>query len=185
MKESPPEILYAEIKAEFSHGYMLEEWIEQHEVLSAIYPKAVNCLRIISVYDGQTTDLLTGGVTFGIEDEIANSCRPAIVAPVDFSTGILYKPAATFGSELFENHPTTGARILGVQLPFWKETVDLIQQASARVPQVGYIGWDVAITPSGPILIEGNTTPGYRYYQIPKHLQNGIGNREKYEKHLK
>ena len=72
-----------------------------------------------------------------------------------------------------------------MQLPFWKETLDLLRRASERVPSVGYIGWDVAITPDAPILIEGNTTPGYKYYQIPAHLENGIGNRAKYESKLK
>ena len=177
--------IYDEIKKEHASGFMLEEWIKQHPVLSAIFPNAVNCLRIITVYDGKTTDFLTGGVTFSLGSEIANGSRPSIIAPVDFETGILNKPAATFGSELYENHPATGARILGVQLPFWKETLDLLRRASERVPSVGYVGWDVAITPDGPILIEGNTTPGYKYYQIPAHLENGIGNRAKYESKLK
>lgn len=177
--------IYSEITEKYACGYMLEEWIEQHRVLSEIYPNAVNCLRIITVYDGKLTDFLTGGVTFSLDSEIANGSKPSIVAPVDFETGILYKPAATFGSPLYTNHPTTGARILGVQLPFWEETVNMLKRASERVPSVGYIGWDVALTPNGPILIEGNTTPGYKYYQIPKHLENGIGNKAKYEKNLK
>ncbi len=176
--------VYEEIKKEHATGYMLEEWIQQHPVLSAIYPNAVNCLRVITVYDGKTTDFLTGGVTFSLGSEIANGSQPSIVAPVDFETGILNKPAATFGSELYENHPVTGARILGVQLPFWKETLDLLRRASERVPSVGYIGWDVAISTTGPVLIEGNTKPGYKYYQIPAHLENGIGNRAIYERKL-
>lgn len=176
--------LYKEIKEKYACGFMLEEWIEQHPVLSEIYPKAVNCLRIITVYDGKDTDFLTGGVTFGLEDEIANGSKPSVVAPVDFETGILYKPAANFGTPLYERHPMTGAQILGVQLPFWEATLDLLKRASARVPTVGYIGWDIALTPNGPVLIEGNTTPGYKYYQIPAHLSDGVGNKKKYVKHL-
>ncbi len=176
--------LYKTIKESHASGFMLEAWIEQHPVLSEIYPKAVNCLRIITVYDGKETDFLTGGVTFGLTDEIANGSKPSVVAPVDFETGILYKPAANFGTPLYEKHPTTGAQILGVQLPYWQETLDLLRRASARVPTVGYIGWDIALTPNGPVIIEGNTTPGYKYYQIPAHLPDGIGNKEKYIKHL-
>lgn len=176
--------IYAEIMEKYVSGFMLEEWIEQHSVLSDIYPDAVNCLRIITVYDGKTTDFLTGGVTFSLHSEIANGSQPSIVAPVDLETGILYKPAATFGSKLYVNHPTTGKRILGVQLPFWQETIALLMRASQRVPTVGYVGWDVALTPTGPILIEGNTTPGYKYYQIPAHLSDGIGNLAVYQRAL-
>ena len=35
------------------------------------------------------------------------------------------------------------------------------------MPQVGYVGWDVAVTEDGPVLIEGNDDPGYTAYQLP------------------
>lgn len=179
------EKLFNEIKEKHSTGFMLEEWIPQHPVLAEIYPDAVNCLRVVTVYDGKKAHLITGGVTFGTETEIANGSQPSIVAPVDFQTGVMYKPAATFGSDLYECHPKTNVKIVGVKLPYWNETVEMIETACKKVPTVGYVGWDIAITPDGPVIIEGNTTPGYKYYQIPKHLDNGIGNREKYEIYLR
>lgn len=178
------EEMFSEIKKNYGTGYMLEEWIQQHPLLTQIYPDAVNCLRIITVYDGKDTHFLTGGVTFGIETEIANGAQPSIIAPVNLDNGVMEKPAATFGSELYVNHPRTGARIQGVQLPFWNEIKDMLRKACKRVPTVGYVGWDIAITPNGPLIIEGNTTPGYKYYQIPRHLEKGIGNREVYEKYI-
>ena len=120
-------------------------------------------------------------VTYGISRKMITRFN----APVDFNTGIIHKPAATFGSELYENHPTTGARILGVKVPFWNEILKMLDSACRKVPTVRYIGWDVAITPCGPVIIEGNTTPGYKYYQIPAHLSDGIGNKDLYAVHLK
>ncbi len=177
--------MYAEIKGNYESGYMLEEWIQQHPTLNRIYPDAVNCLRIITVYDGDEVHFLTGGVTFGIETEIANGSQASIIAPVNLDTGFMDKPAATFGSILYEKHPKTNVKIQGVKIPFWDEVKDMLRTVCKHTPNVGYIGWDVAITPKGPIIIEGNTTPGYKYYQIPKHLENGIGNRQIYQRHLK
>ena len=177
--------IFEEIKSNYNKSYMLEEWIKQHESLSKIYPNAVNCLRIITAYNGKETKFLTGGITFGLSTEIANGSQPSIVAPVDFNTGILHKPASTFGDDLYENHPTTGEPIKGFQVPYWNEIIQMLKDICAELPTVGYIGWDVAITPDGPIVIEGNTTPGYKYYQIPKHLENGIGNKHIYEDALK
>ena len=74
---------------------------------------------------------------------------------------------------------------MNIQLPYWKETLWMLEKAAAQIPQLGYVGWDVAITPDKPILIEGNTTPGYRYYQIPAHMENKCGNRRVYENCLK
>lgn len=175
--------IFDEIKG-FKGRYILEEWITQNEEVSKMYPNAVNCLRIITVHKDGKTHLITGGLTLGINDEIANGCLPSLVAPVDFSTGVISKPAASFSTELFEYHPTTNEKILGTKIPFWNEIVEMLNDAASRIPQVGYIGWDIAITPTGPVIIEGNTTPGYKYYQIPKHLLDGKGNKEKYVKFL-
>ena len=92
------------------------------------------------------------------------------------------KPAADFSGNIYEIHPITGANLIGIKLPFWLETKKMLESAAKEVPQVKYVGWNVAITPFGPIIIEGNTTPGYRYYQIPAHMENKCGNRAIYEK---
>ena len=164
---------------------ILEEWIDQHPVLSAVYADAINCLRIITVFHNGETAFLTGGVTWGNGKKIANASASGIVSPVDFETGKLLLPAADFDGHSYEKHPITGANLVGLQLPFWKETLEMLKSACSVVPQEGYIGWDIAITPDGPVLIEGNTSPGYRYYQIPVHMINKTGKKPFYDPYLK
>ena len=164
---------------------VVEQWIRQHPVLDRVYSDAVNCLRIISVYKNGEIRFLAGGVTWGLKLKIANASASGIVSPVDFETGLLPYPAGDFEGHVYEKHPVTGAPVKGLQLPFWKETLEMIKNAAREVPGVAYIGWDVAITPDGPAIIEGNTTPGYRYYQIPVHMVHKTGNRAAYEACLK
>lgn len=179
-----PKDVYSEIQS--MHGEaILEEWITQHEVLNNVYDKAINCLRIITCYKDGTVRFLAGGVTWGNGMQIANASASGIVSPVNFETGILEKLAADFNGGRYKRHPVTNANLVGVQLPYWKETKEMLKKAAKEIPQVGYVGWDVAITPNGPILIEGNTTPGYRYYQIPAHMENKCGNRQAYESCLR
>lgn len=175
--------LYDEIIS-LGPGYILEQWIEQHPFISEMYPKAVNCLRLITVYKDGKANILAGGLTLGVDSQIANGSHKSIICPVDFETGILNQPGADSHGGVYEKHPVTGAQILGVQLPFWDEITLMLDKAAALVPEVGYVGWDIAITPSGPIIIEGNTTPGYRYYQLPVHKKDGIGNLPRYKKYL-
>ena len=163
---------------------ILEEWITQHEELNKIYSDAINCIRIITVFKDGKTHFLTGGITWGNGMKIANASASGIVSPVNFDTGILEKPAADFYGHSYERHPITTENIVGIKLPYWRETLDMLNKAASEVPQVGYIGWDVAITPNGPVIIEGNTTPGYKYYQIPQHLVDKTGNRLKYKQCL-
>ena len=163
---------------------ILEEWIPQHPLLSEVYPDAVNCLRIITFRESQDVLFLQGGVTWGSGGKIANACAAGIVSPVNFETGILEKPAADFGGGIYKVHPVTKKNLVGIRLPFWNEVKEMLCSAALEVPQVRYVGWDIAITPKGPILIEGNTSPGYKYYQIPAHMENKCGNRLIYERCL-
>jgi len=160
---------------------ILEEWIEQHRDLDKVYSQAINCLRIITFCKNDTVKFLAGGVTWGNGKKIANASASGIVSPVNFETGVLEKPAADFNGGCYKQHPITNAELVGLQLPYWNEIKDMLTHAAKEIPQVAYVGWDIAITPDGPVLIEGNTTPGYRYYQIPQHMENKCGNRTIYE----
>jgi Sugar-transfer associated ATP-grasp len=53
-------------------------------------------------------------------------------------------------------HPTTGATIAGCCLPFWNETMELARKSARLFHPLRSIGWDIAQTPAGPVVIEGN-----------------------------
>jgi hypothetical protein len=58
--------------------------------------------------------------------------------------------------------------------------MDMVKAAAVRVPQVGYVGWDVAFGVDGPMLVEGNNFPGHDIYQLPEHTPDKIGMMEKF-----
>ena len=49
---------------------------------------------------------------------------------------------------------------------------------------MGVVGWDIAITPNEPVVVEGNEFPGHDIYQLPPHRTNGIGVLPDFEKIL-
>lgn len=53
-------------------------------------------------------------------------------------------------------------------------------QAARVVPQVAYVGWDVAITESGPVLIEGNHYGGVGGNQFCLLTRRKTGTKEKW-----
>ena len=63
-------------------------------------------------------------------------------------------------------HPDTGVKFRGARLPDWKEAVELVRRAALAVPPARTIGWDVAFTPDGPYLVEGNAAWGVRSVQF-------------------
>jgi hypothetical protein len=60
------------------------------------------------------------------------------------------------GIKVVEEHPETGVCFAGFKLPCWREVCGLVWEAAKRFGPVRSIGWDVAITPAGPVIIEGN-----------------------------
>ena len=57
-------------------------------------------------------------------------------------------------------------------------------KASKVVKEIRYVGWDIAITDKGPVIIEGNEYPGHDIYQLPVHRTNNIGVLPKFEEAL-
>jgi len=64
--------------------------------------------------------------------------------------------------EVIRDHPQTGVRVTGRELPDWQSCCDLATRAHVPLSELGFggiMGWDVALTPEGPVLIEGNPFP--------------------------
>ncbi len=53
-------------------------------------------------------------------------------------------------------HPRSGATIVGMELPHWPALLELVQAAHASIPSLHTVGWDVAITDAGPVIVEAN-----------------------------
>lgn len=163
---------------------IVEEWINQHDLINEIYSRSVNPKRIITVFKNNECNILVGGLTIGNLTDISNASCGDMVAPIDLNSGIIKYDAQDLDGNIFSHHPVTNFKIKGFQIPYWKEVLELVSNAAKVIPSVGYIGWDIAITNEGPILIEGNTSPGYKFYQLESHLENGKGNKSIYSEFL-
>lgn len=109
---------------------------------------------------------------------VDNFHKGGIVSKVDMQSGEL-GPASDAGVARpcvwLDHHPLTGGRIKGRHLPQWPETVGLVRRAHAAFPDRVTVGWDVAITTCGPVIIEGNVQSGCDMIQRTHDLPAGIG----------
>ena len=53
-------------------------------------------------------------------------------------------------------HPESGVSIVDFRLPMVDELFAFIDRVARVVPDVQYVGWDVVIGETGPVLVEGN-----------------------------
>ena len=136
--------------------YLVQRRLKQHALLSTLNPSCVNTLRIITILGKKSKEprVFASFLRLGVNSPVDNRSAGGMAVLVD-EDGVLRGKG--FGHHsVYERHPVTGVCFEGYALPFWEEVTRLVADAHRSIPSVPAIGWDVAILPDGPILIEGN-----------------------------
>lgn len=155
---------------------VLEEPLAQHPDMAKLHPQSVNTMRIVTDRVGDTVHIAYIVVKIGRGDGFCdNSGQGGVICRVDEKTGRICSVATDDYFNIYETHPDTGIRFEGYQLPMVQEAVDFARKAALVVPQICHVGWDVAITPDGPVLIEGNDYPGTDLCQLAPHYPEKQG----------
>lgn len=90
-----------------------------------------------------------------------------LLAAIEFDTGRIERVVRGFGvrQEQLSRHPDTGEALLGAILPDWRAALDMVTRAGRLFPMVPFQHWDIALTDSGPVVLEVNTTGGTNILQ--------------------
>ena len=160
--------------------YLLEEIIDQDTKLSELYDKSVNSIRMFTFFDGKNAYLLQAILKIGNGNYVDNFSSYGMYAFLN-EKGVVITPAIDKNDNIYGIHPISKKQILNFQVPQFEEAKKLILEAAKEIPQIKYIGWDIAISKKGPCIIEGNSYPGI--FQIkPRFNKNKLGILPKYEK---
>jgi hypothetical protein len=71
------------------------------------------------------------------------------------------------GSRELSRHPDTGSAISGEELPHWREILRLAIRAHNGFKEFAFLGWDIALSADGPVIVECNTNWGAWIAQVP------------------
>jgi len=172
--------LYSGFKA--SGQTLLEQVIPQHEEVSRLNPSAINTIRIVTIVRNGVPHVVFTGLRVGRAGSVVdNFVAGGMTVPIDAETGVIHNVAVDKVGNAFAIHPDTGVAFDGFQMPNWQACIDLAKRAAMRVETVKYVGWDIASTPSGPVLVEGNHFPGQVLYQLKDQTPDKIGMLPAYE----
>lgn len=146
--------------------FVFQETITQHPLLDAVYPHSVNTLRINTALDARARVHVLGAIArFGSGgSQVDNASAGGIAVRIVVERGVLERYAwryVNYGGARYERHPDTGIPFDGLSIPYFTEALETVRSAAALLPY-RLIGWDVAITPDGPVLVEGNNQPDTR-----------------------
>lgn len=161
---------------------LVEEKIIQNKKIGMLNKTSVNTFRIVSFFDGKETHILN--VVFkigngGVTDNFSSGSMYTFVRD-----GKIIVPAIDRDDNIFYEHPISKINIVGYKIPNYDKAIDLVKECAKKVPEVKYVGWDVAITDSDAVIIEGNCFPGV--YQIkPSFVKEKVGLIPIFEKAMK
>lgn len=158
--------------------YLLEEGLMQHPDMEALHPASVNTIRIVTLTDESGGPhvlyaFLRTGRGSAFVDNTTSGGLSALICP----DGVIRHPALSDKTgEYFDVHPDTRLRFIGFRVPYFSEAIALCKRAAQVRPGMRYIGWDVCITPQGPVLVEGNDLPAYdgQVYRQQEHPGRGL-----------
>lgn len=156
----------------YPKGCLLEELIIQSKDFSQFHPQSVNTLRITTIRFNDHIEIIHPAMRIGTgESYVDNAGSNGILCAIDAETGVIIATANERG-EKFEDHPDTGIKLIGFQIPFLDEAIELAKELALIVPSNRYTGWDLAHTEKGWVLVEANSYGGFVIWQIP--LQKGF-----------
>ena len=143
--------------------FLCEQIIQQHSKMTSLNSSSVNSVRVLTFKGQVVACALRIGGDGAIVDNLHSN---GVCAHLDLKTGIIDNLCINNRLEKFLYHPGSNMQLVGFQVPNWDKVIQTAKAAAMVVPQVQYVGWDIAVTELGTALIEGNHDPGHDVVQM-------------------
>lgn len=143
---------------------LVEEKLCNHEKLDELNDSSLNTVRYMTITNGEKVIDLYAALRVGAKgSKLDNISQGGSYAVVDILSGQLITP--------FYRKVTSGLDVaddshIGFQLPAWEQVKEVAHKAALVMKNTAIVAWDIAITPDGPAIIEGNHSFGAGVMQI-------------------
>lgn len=170
---SDSEFLLEDLMSEYTDGFVIEEAIIQHEIMSSLNESSVNTVRCPTILANGKIHVFHPILRIGRKGSfVDNGSAGGILASIDPITGIVFTVGKDERGNSFVKHPESGVVIPGFKLPEWDSLLTIVENVAKVIPSTRYVGWDMAYTRNGWIVVEGNSYGQFSVLQIP--LGKGI-----------
>ena len=148
----------------------VESRLLTHASLLRFAPLAVPSMRVLS-FRSPTGELLLGPASLKLPlgtSGVDNFGSGNLASSVDLVTGRVGGAVTLDGEGQLVVHPTTGEPLATLQLPELTEALALVRAAANELAELPLLGWDVAFSSDGPVILEGNAWAGVDILQMPR-----------------
>jgi len=155
--------LISELKARsYDAAIVLQRRLTNHANLADLARSGLCTARIVTMRapEEKRPEILLAVFRIPTSDAVVdNFAQGGLACAVDLRSGALevaVRKKQSLAHIDITHHPDTKALILNRRVPMWNEVLELALHAHHEFSTFPSVGWDIAITPSGPVLIEGN-----------------------------
>ena len=144
----------------------IEELVVQDDTWGALSPNSTNTIRIMTTEYNGKSNIFFAAARVGSGKSIADNFHQGGQGVlINLETGKLVGNG--IDKALNESEcSVTGIKYDGFQVPYWDEIKEMVLEAALVNDKVNMIGWDVAISKNGPLIIESNRGPGWDLPQV-------------------
>ena len=145
----------------------IEELVIQNKDWDKLNPGSINTLRVYTYALNGKSRILYACARIGSSNKIVDNFHSGGVGVlVDTEKGCLTGPTINKANEVSDVTPRTKVKVEGYKIPMWDEVKKMVCEAALVNDKVNIVGWDVALSDKGPLLIEGNRGPGWDLPQV-------------------
>jgi hypothetical protein len=156
-------------RASWRAPVIVQPLLRNHPALTGLAVQSLLTVRVFTCMDAAGCPVVTHAMLRSIGKlEPDWPTHEEFAAPVDLVTGVLGRMCSDsrFGpDDRTAYHPMTEAPVLGRTVPDWRDVLALARRAHRVFADRLLVGWDIALTPTGPVLIEGNSYPDTEFLQ--------------------
>lgn len=161
---------------------LVEECIISAKEIAKFNPKSLNTIRVVTIKKNGKVNIMFTGLKLGNGKEVDNFNNHGLLTFVD-SDGVIRRKAVDKYGKTYDTHPLTGEKIQGFKIPRFEDAKKIAIDCATKIEGINYIGFDIAITDSGVLIIEANPYPGYDLYQsVPDENGNFVGLKDFFDK---
>ncbi len=151
-----------------ANDMLLEECLKAHDDIY-LGTTALSTFRIYTMIDQKgEVHVLKAKYRVGTGKAITDTADGCIAYPISIKYGVIEGPGINevLYSDNYYYHPGCEKLVVGMRIPMWDCVLDVVTKAAQKIPQIRYVGWDIAITNNSVEIIEGNHNPYHGTFEI-------------------
>ncbi len=160
----------SDVKSLIKEKSVIQKKIIQHPEISRIHENSVNTMRVVTCYHPDSVSVYTTMLRVGRSGNfVDNTAVGNLIVGIDKDTGLLQKYAFSMSrlrDMYLTRHPDSGFVFEGHSIPYFKEAVETCMDLHRYFDMFLLLGWDVAFTPSGILILECNNISDLNAYQV-------------------